>query len=70
MAINFPDSPSNNDLHTVSGVTWKWDGTTWLAQGGTQTYNNYQFTVSGSTATTGNVQGGGSVSIGPVTLQA
>ena len=38
MAINFPDSPSNNDLHTVSGVTWKWDGTTWLAQGGTQSY--------------------------------
>ncbi len=38
MAINFPDSPSVNDLHTVSGVTWKWDGTTWLAQGGTQTY--------------------------------
>ena len=38
MAINFPDSPSNNALHTVSGVTWKWDGTTWLAQGGTQTY--------------------------------
>jgi hypothetical protein len=40
-------------------------GTTYV-----QTYNNYQFTVSGSTATTGNVQGGGSVSIGPVTLQA
>ena len=38
MAINFPDSPSVNDLHTVSGVTWKWDGTTWLAQGGTQSY--------------------------------
>ena len=39
MAINFPDSPNNNDLHTVGGVTWKWDGTTWLAQGGTQTYS-------------------------------
>ncbi len=29
MAINFPDSPSLNQYHTVNGVTWKWDGTTW-----------------------------------------
>tara|TARA_R110000765_G_scaffold49386_1_gene100441 strand:- start:4417 stop:4998 length:582 start_codon:yes stop_codon:yes gene_type:complete len=40
-------------------------GTTYV-----QTYNNYQFTVSGSNATNGNVQGGGSVSIGPVTIEA
>ena len=39
-------------------------GTTYV-----QTYNNYQFTAGGSNATTGNVQGGGSVSIGPVTIQ-
>ena len=44
-----------------------------ISQWGTlyaQTYNNYQFTVTGYTATNGNVQGGGSVSIGPVTIQA
>ena len=36
-----------------------------------QTYNNYQFTVTSGTATNGNTQGGGgSISIGPVTLQA
>lgn len=29
MAINFPDSPSVNDTHTVGNRTWKWDGTVW-----------------------------------------
>jgi len=36
-----------------------------------QTYNNYQFTVTSGTATNGNTQGGGgSISIGPVTIQS
>ena len=32
MAINFPDNPNVNDVHTESslGKSWKWDGTTWL----------------------------------------
>jgi len=29
MAINFPDSPSVNDTHTVGDKTWTWDGTSW-----------------------------------------
>ncbi len=29
MAINFPDSPSVNDTHTVGDRTWVWDGTVW-----------------------------------------
>ena len=29
MAIDFPDSPSVNDTHTVGSVTWVWDGNTW-----------------------------------------
>ena len=29
MPINFPDSPSVNDTHTVGDRTWVWDGTTW-----------------------------------------
>ena len=32
MAVNFPNSPSNNDTHTENGLTWKWDGTTWIIQ--------------------------------------
>ena len=31
MAINFPDSPSVNDIHTSGDMSWKWDGTTWKA---------------------------------------
>lgn len=29
MAINFPNSPSVNDTHTVGSHTWIWNGTVW-----------------------------------------
>ena len=29
MAINFPDSPSINDIHTVGSRQWQWTGNTW-----------------------------------------
>ena len=40
MAINFPANPSNGQIHTASGIQWKWDSTggTWLCQGSTGTY--------------------------------
>ena len=28
-ALNFPASPSIDDLYTANGSTWKWDGTSW-----------------------------------------
>jgi hypothetical protein len=33
MPINFPDSPSVNDTHTVLGKTWVWNGTYWKLSG-------------------------------------
>ena len=38
MAVNFPTSPSLNDIHSHNGVTYKWDGVSWVAQGSTSTY--------------------------------
>ena len=42
MAINFPSTTGQatdgSFTHTASGITWAWDGTTWLAQGVTGTY--------------------------------
>jgi len=37
MAINFPASPNNGQIHTASNIQWKWDSTggTWLCQGST-----------------------------------
>ena len=29
MAINFPSSPSTNDIFTSGGTSWSWSGTTW-----------------------------------------
>lgn len=31
MATNFPDSPTIDDIYTVDGRSWKWDGTVWNA---------------------------------------
>jgi hypothetical protein len=34
MAINFPDSPAEDDTFTAAGRSWLYDGTTWVAQDG------------------------------------
>lgn len=31
MALNFPASPSINQIYTVGDQSWKWDGTAWAA---------------------------------------
>ena len=30
MPIDFPNSPTIGDTHTVNGRTWEWDGSVWL----------------------------------------
>ena len=35
MAINFPDSPTTNDLFTSGGKTWEYDGTAWTIKAAT-----------------------------------
>jgi hypothetical protein len=31
MPLNFPDSPSLNQIYTSGSNTWEWDGTVWNA---------------------------------------
>lgn len=33
MALNFPDSPSVDDIFTSNGKTWRWTGTVWVSAG-------------------------------------
>ena len=33
MAINFPNTPTLNDIYTEGGSSWQWDGTAWNALG-------------------------------------
>ena len=32
-ALDFPASPSTNDIHTENGVSWKWTGSAWTRLG-------------------------------------
>lgn len=32
-AINFPNSPSVNDIHTENNLSWKWNGIVWTPLG-------------------------------------
>ena len=34
MAINFPDSPANNDQYTIGSTTWMYNGTAWVVSVG------------------------------------
>ena len=58
-AIDFPSSPSVNQTHTASGITWTWDGTSWKAQGSTTTYT----LPTASTGTLGGIKVGGNFAI-------
>jgi hypothetical protein len=33
MALNFPDSPSVNDLFTSGNSRWQWNGSSWVRRG-------------------------------------
>jgi len=37
--INFPLSPSLNDLYTFNAITWEWDGEKWIKSSATETGN-------------------------------
>jgi hypothetical protein len=39
MAINFPSSPSLNDVHSSGGYSWIWDGSSWNSLGVTDVGN-------------------------------
>jgi hypothetical protein len=47
-AIDFPNSPSVNDTHTVGNRVWKWNGTVWEVVRSTVPY------ATGATGPTGN----------------
>lgn len=32
MALDFPDNPSVNDVYSIDGASWIWDGTAWIRE--------------------------------------
>jgi hypothetical protein len=52
-AIDFPNSPSVNDLHTVGNRVWKWNGTSWDAVRNSVPYETGATGPTGSTGAVG-----------------
>jgi len=52
-AIDFPDSPSVNDTHTVGNRVWKWNGTVWEVVRSTVPYSTGATGSTGPTGPTG-----------------
>jgi len=52
-AIDFPNSPSVNDLHTVGNRVWKWNGTSWDAVRNSVPYATGQTGATGNTGAVG-----------------
>jgi hypothetical protein len=52
-AIDFPNSPSVNDTHTVGNRVWKWNGTVWEVVRSTVPYATGATGAAGPTGATG-----------------
>ena len=57
-ALNFPNSPSTNDIHTENGLTFKWNGTIWKKVGPAYT-DTTNLNVTGIGTIAGNFHVGG-----------
>ena len=51
-AIDFPNSPSVNDTHTVGNRVWKWNGTVWEVVRSTVPYSTGPTGPTGPTGST------------------
>jgi hypothetical protein len=52
-ALDFPNSPSVNDTHTVGNRVWKWNGTVWEVVRSTVPYSPGPTGPTGPTGSTG-----------------
>jgi len=64
-AIDFPNSPSVNDTHTVGNRVWKWNGTVWEVVRSTVPYATGATGPTGNTGAVGQTGATGSTVTGP-----
>jgi hypothetical protein len=55
-AIDFPNSPSVNDTHTVGNRIWKWNGTVWEVVRSSVPYSTGATGPTGNAGPTGPIQ--------------
>ena len=61
MPLNFPDTPSLNQIYTSGSNSWQWDGTVWNALSSAQVGINGSVGATGATGSTGATGATGSV---------
>jgi hypothetical protein len=58
MAINFPNTPSVNELYSFSGKTWQWNGIYWEVYSALTSYITSVYTVGDGISSISGVSGG------------
>jgi hypothetical protein len=58
MPINFPNSPSPNQLYTYDNKTWEWNGTYWEVYSALTSYITSAYTVGNGVSDISGVTGG------------
>ena len=53
MPLNFPDTPSLNEIYTSGSNSWQWDGTVWNALSSAQVGINGSAGATGAIGSTG-----------------
>ena len=56
MAINFPTSPTTNDIHSEDNLSWKFNGTSWIALPTPSVAGNVVYTPAGTGAVATDVE--------------
>jgi hypothetical protein len=56
MAINFPTSPTTNDIHSENDLSWKFNGTSWIALPTPSVAGNVAYTPAGTGAVATDVE--------------
>lgn len=56
MAINFPTSPTTDDIHTENNLSWKFNGTSWIALPTPSVAGNVAYTPAGTGAVATDVE--------------
>ena len=69
MAVDFPSSPTLNDIYTFGGKSWQWNGAAWESYGTVSSVFGYEHSATVTSSYT-IASGKNVISCGPITINS